>query len=369
MKTIKHAIIILLLICCTSMIFAQSNEDNLIQMAILLDTSNSMDGLIDQAKSQLWKIVNELALTKKGGKSPILEVALFEYGKSSIPAAKNHLAMILPLTRDLDEISEKLFNLTTNGGDEYCGAVIDSAIKQLKWTKRNDILKVIFIAGNEPFDQGGVSYKKSCKKAISKGVIVNTIFCGDIQEGIDTYWKHGADLADGSYINIDQNQVVEYIEAPQDKEIIALNERLNSTYVSYGSEGDDKKMKQERQDSNALGFNKESAIQRTITKSTGQYNNAAWDIVDAVESEEVTVEEMKDSELPEEMKGMSKEERIVYVEKLAKEREEIQTKIRELNDERNKYIEKVRKEKAEESSLDDAIINVIIEQAKEKNFK
>src|SRR5262245_44595431 len=29
-----------------------------IQMAILLDTSNSMDGLIGQARSQLWKIVN-----------------------------------------------------------------------------------------------------------------------------------------------------------------------------------------------------------------------------------------------------------------------------------------------------------------------
>ena len=36
-----------------------------IQLALLLDTSNSMDGLIDQAKSQLWKIVNELATTKK----------------------------------------------------------------------------------------------------------------------------------------------------------------------------------------------------------------------------------------------------------------------------------------------------------------
>ena len=33
-------------------------------LALLLDTSNSMDGLIDQAKSQLWKIVNELAAAK-----------------------------------------------------------------------------------------------------------------------------------------------------------------------------------------------------------------------------------------------------------------------------------------------------------------
>lgn len=30
-----------------------------IQLALLLDTSNSMDGLIDQARSRLWQIVNE----------------------------------------------------------------------------------------------------------------------------------------------------------------------------------------------------------------------------------------------------------------------------------------------------------------------
>jgi hypothetical protein len=30
-----------------------------VQIAILLDTSNSMDGLIGQAKTQLWNVVNE----------------------------------------------------------------------------------------------------------------------------------------------------------------------------------------------------------------------------------------------------------------------------------------------------------------------
>jgi len=34
---------------------------NKIKVALLLDTSNSMDGLIEQAKSQLWKIVGALA--------------------------------------------------------------------------------------------------------------------------------------------------------------------------------------------------------------------------------------------------------------------------------------------------------------------
>jgi len=41
-----------------------------IQLAILLDTSGSMDGLLDQAKSRLWKIVNELATARKNGRGP-----------------------------------------------------------------------------------------------------------------------------------------------------------------------------------------------------------------------------------------------------------------------------------------------------------
>ena len=150
----------------------------LIQMAILLDTSGSMSGLIEQAKTQLWSIVNEFAMAKRDGKVPVVQVALYEYGKSSLPAKENYLRMILPLTTDLDKVSAELFVLRTNGGDEYCGTVIKAATEGLKWSESNKDLKVIFIAGNEPFTQGKVDYRKSCKAAISKGIIVNTIHCG-----------------------------------------------------------------------------------------------------------------------------------------------------------------------------------------------
>ena len=38
----------------------QTGDGPVVQIALLLDTSSSMDGLIDQAKSQLWKIVNDV---------------------------------------------------------------------------------------------------------------------------------------------------------------------------------------------------------------------------------------------------------------------------------------------------------------------
>lgn len=105
-------------------------KDNKIQVALLLDTSNSMDGLIDQAKSRLWNIVNTLTTLKYNGKAPEIEIALYEYGNDGI-RDENYIRQVTPLTQDLDLVSEKLFALRTNGGSEYCGAVIRDAAANL----------------------------------------------------------------------------------------------------------------------------------------------------------------------------------------------------------------------------------------------
>src|SRR5688572_6682332 len=187
---------------------AKAEEAPVVQIAILLDTSGSMQGLIEQAKGQLWKIVNEFISAKQNGRRPNLEVALYEYGKSSLSAASGWIRQIVPLTNDLDRISEELFKLTTNGGEEYCGWVIQDAVGHLGWSKSPDAFKAIFIAGNEPFTQGPVDYAKSCKAAIEKGIIVNTIHCGADGVGVQTRWRDGALLAEGKYMVIDHNQAV-----------------------------------------------------------------------------------------------------------------------------------------------------------------
>ena len=105
-----------------------------IQLAILLDTSSSMDGLINQAKSQLWNIVNELSRARRNNNPTQLEVAIYEYGNNSLSSGEGYIRMITPLTTDLDKISEELFKLSTNGGSEYCGQVIDNASRDLAWS-------------------------------------------------------------------------------------------------------------------------------------------------------------------------------------------------------------------------------------------
>lgn len=343
-------------------------KNNTIQLALLLDTSGSMDGLIDQAKSQLWKIVNELATTKKDGKSVELQVALFEYGKQSIPADEGYLRNIVPFTQDLDKISDELFKLKTNGGEEYCGRVILNAVDNLQWNKSNDQLKIIFIAGNEPFTQGNIDYKTACKKAVKNGIVVNTIFCGNYAEGVQTMWKAGADISDGKYMNIDHNADIVHIDAPQDAEIIKLGQQLNKTYIAFGKIGKEKKEMQSEQDANSMSVSNEVMVQRSVTKSGGQYKNSTWDLVDAKKDGTLKIEDLKDEELPDEMKKMSVQERKTFIEKKEKEREQIQIKINKLNDERSKYVAQKMLENKNDNTLDAVMIKTIREQAKNKNY-
>ena len=185
-----------------------------IQMAILLDTSGSMRGLINQARSQLWKIVNEFAIAKRGDQRPLLEVALYEYGHDSLGAENGFMRQIVPLTDNLDLISEELFKLTVGGSKEYCGQVIDKAAAELKWSGSNRDLKCIFIAGNEPFTQGPVEFREACSTAVNKGITVSTIYCGSHAEGVQTAWLEASKLADGSYMSINQNQEAVAVAAP-----------------------------------------------------------------------------------------------------------------------------------------------------------
>lgn len=345
----------------------------LIQIAILLDTSNSMDGLIDQAKSQLWKIVNTFATTRKNGLAPDLRVALFEYGKSSIPAQEGYLRMVLPLTDDLDKVSEQLFALKTYGGYEYCGKVIKAAVEGLQWSKSHGDYKAIFIAGNEPFTQGDVDYKIACKEAITKSIIVNTIFCGPRQEGVNTNWEDGAKLADGKYMNINQNQRVVHIPSPYDKKITHLGGKLNQTYIPYGQRGAEGKARQESQDMNAKKAAPSGAnLQRALAKSNSFYQAGGWDLVDGVKNGKVKLEKIEDKDLPREMQGLTLEQKKAFIEKKLKEREEIRKEIKELNKQRNAFVAKKRKEmaaKGKENTLDKVMIGSIKEQLKKKNFK
>ncbi len=342
-----------------------------IQLALLLDTSNSMDGLIDQAKSQLWKVVNEFSEMKKDGKMPKLEVALYQYGNDGLNAREGYVQLVVPFTTDLDKVSEELFKLKTNGGEEYCGWVMRSALKQLSWSNAPKDIRVMFIAGNEPFSQGDVNYKEVCATARQKDVMVNTIFCGARGEGVETGWSSGAQLGGGDFLCIDQDRKVVEIPTPYDAELAELSTKVNDTYIAYGQNGAAGKGRQSAQDSNAAGAAPSVAAQRAVTKANASYNNAGWDLVDATKEGEVTIATVPTEELPAEMQSMDRKQREAYVEKKSKERSDLQNRIRDLNAKRDAYLAEKQKAAATgaEQSLDEAMIQSVRTEAVKRGYQ
>lgn len=340
-----------------------------IKIALLLDTSNSMDGLIDQAKAQLWKIVNELALAKCDDLRPDLEIALYEYGNNGLSPRNGYIRQVTPFTNDLDLISEKLFSLKTNGGEEYCGYVISSATKELTWSDNKEDLQLVFIAGNESFNQGPVDGKEACINTKEKGIIVNTIFCGNYDEGVSSGWKSAAIVANGDYMCIEQDRKTVYITTPYDDRIGVLNNKLNETYVTYGANGYVYKDNQLAQDKNAESYGISYSATRAVSKSSKMYSNSNWDLVDASEKKDFDISKVSEDELPDALKGKTKEQKLKYIEEKTKERQAVIKEIAELNAKRVAFIaEKEKTLKPDEKSLDAVMIKSIREQATEKNF-
>ena len=350
----------------------QSEEkpsNNTVKIALLLDTSNSMDGLINQAKSQLWDIVNKFTHAKCGNDSrPNLEIALYQYGNDDLSSREGYIQQVLDFSNDLDEISEKLFSLTTNGGEEFCGQVIHTSLRQLNWGKNPDNLKMIFIAGNEPFTQGKLNYKDAVANAKEKDVIINTIFCGNYQQGINTSWKNAAKMTGGEYMAIDHNRHVVHINTPYDDVIIKLNSRLNRTYISYGAIGASKMEMQLAQDDNAMEMEEAVAVKRAVSKSSRFYENSSWDLVDASKNKEFDVSRIKKEQLPEELKNKSEEEILSFIKEKKSERNQIQQEIQELNTKREAFIAKNQKENST-GELENAMLEAIKKQAEKKNYK
>lgn len=343
----------------------------LIQIAILLDTSNSMDGLIDQAKAQLWMVVNRFAKAQRDGVDPNFQIALFQYGNTSLPAEEGYIQQVVSFTSDLDKVSAALFALTTNGGDEYCGQVMDEALTRLPWSGNANDFKAIYIAGNEPFTQGNVHYVGVCKRARDKGVLVNTIHCGKNEAGISGKWQHGAHLAGGSYMTINQDRTLAHPAAPQDDELARLNSRLNSTYLQYGTRGRELKEQQAQLDQANDKLSKDASAQRFAAKAGKLYSNAHWDLIDASEADDFDLNKVPNEQLPEEMRKMTLKEKQGHIEKMTLERKAIQKQIKKLAAERDEYIAKERQAAAEKegATLGEAINDSIDDQLEERGYK
>jgi hypothetical protein len=343
-----------------------------IQAAILLDVSNSMDGLIEQAKAQLWNMVSVMGKAKCEGETPQIEIALYEYGRTSNDVNKGFVKQISPFTSDLDKLSQNLFSLTTYGGDEYCGQVIYTSLDELSWDTEDNSYKVIFISGNEDFLQGKLNYTQACDKAKQKGVIVNTIYCGDRLQGIKEHWNLSGECGNGSFTNINSDAKPEDIPTPYDSTLITLNYKLNGTYVSYGVNGYSSQALQGSMDIKNAEVSTATGIKRISAKADDRvYFNSNWDLVDAKKEDKEFLKKIDLKTLPDSLRNKSKEQIDTIITQKSAERTRIQNEIKDISAKREAFLieEKTKRAKNTDPTLETEVEKMIREQVRRFNMK
>jgi hypothetical protein len=306
----------------------QANSQK-VQLALILDTSGSMKELLEQAKGELWYMVNEVMDAYEGYAPPQLEIALLEYGQRRAGKRQDFVRIVVPFTTDLDWVGQALFDMRKGGRKEFTGVALQTAQQRLRWSPRSEDLKFIFIAGNERFEQGPVSARVAIQRAVSEGISIHTIFAGEYRKGMNLGWKAAADWGQGEYFALEDGTAPRVPYYPSNYgELASLNRRLYETYLPYGPYGTRYWDRYCMLDDYAWRYGYGAFYWRLRTKTYHTYCNPRWDLVDAIRCGYVSWEDIPRDQLPREVRDLEPDARNAYLKDLQERRQTLLTEIR-----------------------------------------
>jgi Mg-chelatase subunit ChlD len=339
-----------------------------VEVVFCLDTTGSMGGLIEGAKQKIWSIVNQIA---SGRPSPEIKVGLLGYRDRK----DAYVTKLFELTTDLDEVHKNLKEFKADGGGdtpESVNQAINESVVKFKWSKDKDTLRIIFLVGDAPphMDYADdVKYAESCKLAADRGIIINTVLCGNDAEA-KKVWQDVCAKAGGTFAQIAQDGGVQAIDTPFDKELAEINGKLLKTNVCWGYERDRKAGEEKAAAAESLpaagGLAADSAGFRSKASRL-----AANDLLDDLKEGKVKLDDIKDDQLPDDLKKMKPEERKAHVEKLQKDRDDLKKKALDLDKKRLDFIaKKLAEDKGKaKDGFDNQILDTLRKQAEKVNIK
>lgn len=312
-----------------------------VEVAFVLDTTGSMSGLIESAKRKIWSIANSIV-----DQYPDTEIRFGLVGYRDL--GDEYVTRHFPLTKDAQSIYAQLLRFSANGGGdtpESVNEALEVALTKLGWSDPQQIKasRVLFLVGDAPPQ---MQYKQDRKypeiiaDAVQKGIIVNTVQCGDMAS-TRAVWRKMARLGKGDYMAIPQDGgKITIVVTPYDEEIIILQRKLNMTVIPYGSavRQSEVKAKTEMLKSEASAesaadmssyINKKSAGKAVIT-GTG-------DLVEDLMENRAALSAQPSAALPPEMRKMSPDERAAYVKQKIAERKALSQELAELTKKRDAY--------------------------------
>jgi Mg-chelatase subunit ChlD len=360
-----------------------------VEVVFCLDTTGSMGGLIEGAKQKIWTISNQIVA---GRPTPNLKVGLLAFRDRG----DAYITKITDLTDDLDAIYSTIKTFKAEGGGdtpESVNQALNESVARFKWSTDKETLRIIFLVGDAPPHMDypdDVKYPETCKLAKEKGIIINTVQCGNDPE-CTKYWQEIAVKTDGAYVQIAQDGAQVRVVAPQDKRLAEINAELENTTLVYGNR--EKQEKDQAYRLKALDGAKAGALPGpgggpapvkveapkgdatakagTVLPTTGTgigggFGGGAgglapppvtapglaadravfnarrgginsYDLLADIKTGKVNLAELKDDELPDDLRKLPKEKRQAYLDDLEKKRDKLREEARELAKKRDEY--------------------------------
>ena len=342
-----------------------------VEVVFCLDTTGSMGGLIDGAKAKVWAICNQIA----GGKpTPDLKVGLVAYRDKG----DDYITKVTDLTDDLDKVHAELKTFQAAGGGdipEHVNQALYDAVHKIKWSADKKTLKIIFLVGDAPphMDyKDDVKYPETCKKAVEKDIIINTIQCGTDADCTKA-WKDIAAKSEGSFAAIPQNGGVVAIATPYDADLAKINSKLADTTLAYGSV--EMRRGAEKSKDAVKALSAPAAADRAgFAGKVGGGGAApkaptaekAGDLVEALRDKKFDLAKVKEAELPDEVRKLkTTKERKEYIEKVEVNRVKLQKEALKLDKKRGAHIaEEMKKKGKGKDSFDSNVLEMLRKQAK-----
>ena len=339
-----------------------------IEVCFVLDTTGSMGGLIAGAKAKIWSMANDIISAKP---TPEVRFALIAYRDRG----DDYVTKITALTDDLDAVYAELNTFKAAGGGdgpESVGRALDESVKKIEWTKDASVLKIIYLVGDAPphVYKDEPDWKKVCTEAVKRDLIINAVQCGADAE-TTRVWKEIADRSEGSFFAIPQDGGVVAVAAPQDKELSELNMKVGKTMIGWG-DARTRSFVAGKQVAAEAAAPASTAARLSFNSKSGKTVQGTGELLDAIAEKKITLDAVKKDELPEELRKLSADELKAHVEKMQKERGELQKRITELSKQRDAYVEAERKKLAKAGKgdgFDEKVSQSLRAQAKKKGIR
>jgi uncharacterized protein YegL len=338
-----------------------------VQVVFVLDTTGSMGGLIHTAKEKIWAIASTLAQAKQ---QPEISMGLVAYRDRG----DAYVTRVVDLSSDLDSMYTQLLELAADGGGDGPEAVneaLHAAVHRVSWSQDPNVYKVVFLVGDAPphMDyRDDVKYPEVVAAAAAKGIVVNTIQCGNAGE-TQGPWRHIASLGQGRYFTVEQAGGAVAIATPYDEQIAALSAELDGTRLYYGSA--EERAAMEGKVAATARLNDEASVAARARR--GAFNASAAgaanllgerELVDDVASGRVDIATLPAAELPAAIAVLAPAEQAAVVSATAARRDELKREIAELAARRDEFIaQEIEADGGARDSLDAQIYDAVRDQA------